>query len=131
MSVGEKVTVFVSCAARETVLLKEASGPMLPDTVAVTGAFVSLRARALTVRSAEASEGTASSVTTCASRSATGPPRRTRTSRTMPMFWSGGGWSQSNQPMVRFLVGTLGRMRKATVFVPDRTSEVMSSSCRV
>ncbi len=47
------------------------------------------------------------------------------------MFSSGGGWSQSIQPMVRFLFGSFGRMRKATVFVPERTSEVTSNSCCV
>ncbi len=127
VSAGEKVTVFVSCAASETVV-RNSVPSTLPPTSAVTGASVALLARALTVRSAVASDGTASFVTTCASRSATGPPLRTRTSRTTPMFWSGGGWIQSIQPMVRSSSGSLGRTRKATVLVPDLTSEVMSSS---
>lgn len=126
-SAGEKVTVFVSWAASGTLRVK-CVPPTLPEISAVTGAPESLRAWVFTVRSAVASEGTARSVTTCASRSATGPPLRTRTSRTSPMFRSGGGWSQSSQPIVRSWSGSLGRTRRATVLVPDLTSEVMSSS---
>lgn len=125
-----KVTDFVSCAASVTSWLNETC-PTVPETVAVTGAAESLRACALTVRSADESDGSASAVTTCASRSATGPPRLTVTSRTMPMFRSGGGCNQSIQPIVRSLSGLLGWIRKATVFVPDLTKSVTSSSCRV
>ncbi len=127
MSAGEKATVFVWWAASGTCRVNVVA-PMRPVISAVTAAPVSLRARIFTVRSAEASDGTASRVTTCASRSATGPPRRTTTSRTMPMFRSAGGWSQSIQPMVRFLFGSLGCTRKATVLVPGLISEVTSSS---
>ena len=100
-----KVTVFFSFAASETVWLM-ARPATVPDTVAETATEESLRTSAFTVRSAWVSDGRL--VTTWPPRRATGPLRRTSTSRTMPMFWSGGVCAQSIQPMDRSLFGSLG-----------------------
>ncbi|OAP25587.1 hypothetical protein A4R44_03972 [Amycolatopsis sp. M39] len=102
-----KVTVFFSCAARETSWLTGLPATV-PDTVVRTGASESLRTSAFAVRSAWSSAGTFSFVTTCAPRSATGPLCRTTISRASPMFWSGGVCAQSIQPIDRSLFGSLG-----------------------
>ncbi len=131
---GAKTSVRVSRARRVTSSRSTIPVPLMAAvTVAVAASRESLRTRAFTVSSAgpDPGDGTSRPVTTWASCSETGPRRRTRTSRTMPMLASGGGCSQSSQPSVRCLRGSLGWIRKATVLVPARTRSVMSSSWRV
>src|SRR2546421_7001933 len=101
------VSVLVWFAVRSTAWLT-GKPATVPATVAWTAEPELLRTSVFTVRSAWFSAGTASLVSTWLLRRDTAPSRRTRTSRTMPMFLSGGVCTQSIQPIVRFLLGSLG-----------------------
>src|SRR5579859_3881351 len=100
--------------------------PMAPATSAVCELPVSLWASTLTVTPALPRPGSETEVRTWALVRVTGPERRRTTSRKMPMLWSGGVWAQSIQPMVRSLLGLLGKTRIASELFPGRTRPLTS-----
>src|SRR5215470_16176802 len=121
------VTVVVACAATLTVC-DRLNPATVPETVALTVLDESLRTSALATSVALDRLGVLSVVTTWALRNATPEDRRRVTSRTMPMFLSGGVCTQSIHPIVRFLLGSFGYTLMAMEFVPLWTAEVRSSS---